>query len=307
MAGFFSKATRRQAKARVGLCGPSGSGKTMTALRMAHGIVQESGGRIAVIDTEHGSASLYAGMGIEFDAANLNSFAPERYIEALQAAADGGYAVVIIDSLSHAWAGKDGILDSVDKAGKRSAGGNFSAWRDATPRHNALVEAMLACPCHLFATLRTKVEHVIENVGGKTVVRKVGLQPVMRDGIEYEFTLCGDVNAEHEFVITKTRATWAKDLIIREAGEEFGRQLVRWLNEGEAPASEAPRFAAASADSLAPTLAAIETASAAALDKLAPRVEARAAAGEISEEARAAILARIEARREALAGSEVGA
>jgi KaiC/GvpD/RAD55 family RecA-like ATPase len=303
---MFQKAARRQAKGRIGLCGVSGSGKTMTALRIAHGLVEESGGTIAVIDTEHGSASLYAGLGIDFDVVNLSSFAPERYIEALQAAADGGYAVVIIDSLSHAWAGKDGILDSVDKAGKRSAGGNFTAWRDATPRHNALVEAMLASPCHVLATLRTKVEHAIETVNGKTVVRKIGLAPVMRDGIEYEFTLCGDVNAEHEFIITKTRAPWAKDLIIREAGEDFGRQFARWLNEGEAPAVEATRFASVS-EALARTLAAIENASGTALDNLVQRVEQRAQAGEVTADDRAAILARVELRREALAGSAVEA
>ena len=238
----FKRATKAAAKLRLGLIGPAGSGKTMTALRVAHGL----GGRVAVIDTERGSASLYSGEhGLQFDVMELDSYEAERFIQAIREAEQAGYDVLIIDSLSHAWAGKGGILEFVDKAAKRSGGGSFSGWRDATPLHNQLVDAILGAKMHVICTLRSKVEHVIETVNGRTQVRKVGLQPVQRDGLEYEFTVVGDVTQDHELIVTKTRAAWLKDAIIREAGEDLGRQLAAWLTDGTpAPAQPAPAAAA---------------------------------------------------------------
>lgn len=244
MAGF-KKATKAAAKLRLGLIGPAGSGKTYTALRVAKGL----GGKIAVIDTERGSASLYAGeRGIEFDAIELDSYGVERFIEGIKDAVEGGYNVLVIDSLSHAWAGKGGILEFVDNAGKRNqGGGNFGAWREATPRHNQLVDAILGAPLHIICTLRSKVEYVVENVGGRNQVRKVGLQPVQRDGLEYEFTVVGDVTQEHDLVVTKTRAAFLKDAVIREAGEDLGKQLAAWLSDGVPAPTPAPAPAAAPA------------------------------------------------------------
>lgn len=234
----FKKATKAAAKLRLGLIGPAGSGKTMTALRVAHGL----GGRVAVIDTERGSASLYSGeRGLDFDVLELETYEAEKFIQAIAQAEAEGYDVLIIDSLSHAWAGKGGILEFVDRAAKRSGGGTFSGWRDATPLHNQLVDAILGAKLHVICTLRSKVEHVIEQVNGRTQVRKVGLQPVQRDGLEYEFTVVGDVTQDHELIITKTRAAWLKDQIIREAGEDLGKQLAAWLSHGlPAPVASAP-------------------------------------------------------------------
>lgn len=231
MAIGFRKATKSQAKLRLGLIGPAGSGKTMTALRIASGL----GGKVALVDTERGSASLYVGeRGLEFDVQELDSYEVENFIDAIRAAASGGYSTLIIDSLSHAWAGKGGILEFVDKAGKRNqSGGNFGAWRDATPRHNALVDAILGAPLHVICTLRSKTEYVVESVNGRNQVRKVGLQPVQRDGLEYEFTVVGDITQDHDLVVTKTRAAFLKDAVIREAGEELGQQLLAWLSDGE--------------------------------------------------------------------------
>jgi len=301
---LFQQAKKSQARLRLGLVGPAGSGKTMTALRVANGIA--NGKPIAVIDTEHGSASLYAG-AIKFDVCNLESFEVEKYIEALKAAEEGGYSVVVIDSLSHAWSGKGGILEFVDNAGKRNAGGNFSAWRDATPRHNRLVEAILASKCHIIVTLRSKTEYVVENVGGRTTVRKVGLQPIQREGMEYEFTVCGDVSSDHDLMITKTRATFLKDAVIREAGEDLGRQLAKWLEDGEPEAAPTP-FKASYATQIDDTLASISKASMASLERLLPKVLARASAGELTEDQKVRIMAamqirmtELEANREAAA------
>jgi hypothetical protein len=294
----------------------------MTALRIASGL----GGRIAVIDTERGSASLYAGeRGLAFDVEELDTYEVERFIQAIRDAAEAGYSTVVIDSLSHAWAGKGGILEYVDNAGKRNqGGGNFGAWRDATPRHNALVDAILGAPMHVICTLRSKVEYVVENVGGRNQVRKVGLQPVQRDGLEYEFTVVGDVSQDHDLVVTKTRAAWLKDAVIREAGEDLGKKLAAWLSEGTAgpveairrpPATVEPESAQApppdtraSGRLVARALLLIgKAATAFECDELRERIDARLVAGEISNAEAEELLVQLDARESAIRAKEEAA
>lgn len=233
MALSFHKAQKKQAKLRLGLVGPSGSGKTFSALAIATGL----GGRIAVIDSERGSASLYADK-FTFDVLELSSFKPEIYVEAIHAAEAAGYDVLIIDSLSHAWAGKDGALQMVDDAAARSRSGNkFAAWREVTPVHNALVDAMLLSRCHVIATMRAKTEWVLEdNDKGQKVPRKIGLQPVQRDGMEYEFTLVGDLDGA-TFITGKTRCPEVapQKSVIQRPGIEFGKALRDWLENGSEP------------------------------------------------------------------------
>ncbi len=160
MAFQFQKATKQQRKARIALIGPSGSGKTYSALAIAQGM----GSNIAVIDTEFQSTTLYADT-FDFSVLSLESFAPETYVAAIKAAEEAGFDVLIIDSLSHAWIGKDGALAQVDKAAARSRSGNtFAAWREVTPKHNELVDTMIRCNCHLIVTMRAKTEYVIEQV-----------------------------------------------------------------------------------------------------------------------------------------------
>lgn len=305
----FKRATKAAAKLRLGLIGPAGSGKTMTALRVASGL----GGRVAVIDTERGSASLYSGeRGLAFDALELETYEAEKFIDAIRQAEQAGYDVLIIDSLSHAWAGKGGILEFVDNAAKRSGGGTFSGWRDATPRHNQLVDAILGAKLHIICTLRSKVEHVIEQVNGRTQVRKVGLQPVQRDGLEYEFTVVGDVTQDHELIITKTRAAWLKDQIIREAGEDLGKQLAAWLADGTpAPvaAAIAPPSTVASKAAQGPAAAEpplfdrvtahiAEAANVRTLGRIGDRVDVLASEGQLTAEEAAELHARIGRRHD---------
>lgn len=228
----FSKATKQQAKARIALVGPSGSGKTYTALRIASALSP----RIAVIDTERGSASKYADE-FGFDALNLESFAPATYVEAIHAAGQGGYDVLVIDSLSHAWSGSGGALEMVDRISKKSqSGNNFAAWRDVTPEHNKLVDAVLRADLHIIATMRAKTEYVIEaNERGKMQPRKVGMAPVQRDGMEYEFDIVGDLDLDHNLIITKTRCRALDGQVISKPGADFAATVQQWLSDG-APA-----------------------------------------------------------------------
>jgi hypothetical protein len=198
----FPKAFKRDAKLRFAVCGPSGSGKTYTLLKLA----TEFGGPVALVDTERGSASKYADL-FDFDVLELNSYDPVRLIEIIDYAAAHHYRVLCIDSLSHFWIGKDGELDKVDRAARRMQNPNsFAAWKQVTPLHNALIDKIIGAPLHILVSMRAKTEWVLDRDDkGKTAPRKVGLAPVMRDGIEYEFDVCGDMDHENTLDITKSR------------------------------------------------------------------------------------------------------
>lgn len=245
MAMQFQKASKAQAKARIALIGPSGSGKTLSLLRIMRGIVGPLG-KIAVIDSERGSASKYAGLviddqpPIEFDVLNLDTFSPVTYCQAIAAADAAGYDATIIDSLSHAWMGKDGALEQVDKAAKRSqSGNNFAAWRDVTPMHNQLVDAMLHSRAHLGVTMRSKTEYVIEKDErtGKSVPRKIGTAPIQRDGLEYEFDVVADMDLANNLLVSKTRCPALRGAVVSMPSEELGQRIGAWLSDGiiEAP------------------------------------------------------------------------
>jgi hypothetical protein len=233
----FRKATKSTARLRMALVGPSGSGKTYSALAIATGL----GSRIAVIDTEHGSASKYAGadrsgnVKFAFDVLELGTFDPRGYIEAIQAAESEGYDVVIIDSLTHAWSGKGGALELVDKAAKKSRSNNtYTAWRDVTPLHNALVDAIIASRCHVIATMRSKVEYALEadpNTG-KMSPKKIGMAPIQREGMDYEFDVVCDMDLDHNLIVGKTRYQDIDGQIVNKPGRAFGKVLAEWLSDG---------------------------------------------------------------------------
>lgn len=258
----IERAVRQQALLRLAISAVSGAGKTKGSLRVARGIVEymiEHGlltgtieGKIGVIDTERNSASLYANL-YPFDRISLTApYTVKRYLGAAQAMANAGKTVVIIDQISHQWAGQGGMLEFVDLLRARGSGGNkneFAAWQEATPEQNEFLEGLLALPCHLICTLRAKTAYVMEEKtrrdGTKyTAPKRIGLKPIQREGVEYEFTTVIDLELE-----TKT-ATVSKDrtelFVDRETlksksfilTEAVGKQLAEWLYEGQA--SEVP-------------------------------------------------------------------
>jgi DNA polymerase III delta prime subunit len=236
----FKKATKTQSRLRMALIGPSGSGKTYTALAIAAHL----GNKVAVIDTERGSASKYADK-FGFDVLELETFEPSNYVSAIEAAESAGYDVIVLDSLSHAWMGKGGALEQVDLAAKRNKGNSFAGWRDVTPQHNALVDAMLQCRSHLIVTMRTKTEYIIEeNQHGKKQPRKIGLAPVQREGLDYEFDVTGELDHDNNLMIDKTRCPELKGKVFQRAGEDIATILRQWLSDG-APAPEVKHAAPA--------------------------------------------------------------
>lgn len=232
------RATKRRAKLRLGMSGPAGSGKTYSALLIASGL----GGRVGMIDTEHGSGDLYADLLPEgYDVLRLPPpFTPGRYIEAIRALEQSGVTTIIIDSLTHAWSGEGGSLDRQGKIADRS-GNSWQAWRQVTPEHNALVEALLQSRCHIIATMRAKTEYVQEKDErtGKQVVRKIGLAPIMRDGIDYEFTVFMELDTQHMAYIGKDRTRLFDGQIIK-PDVETGHKLLTWLQAGSEEEPLAP-------------------------------------------------------------------
>jgi len=225
----FHKAERKKGKLRLAIAGPAGSGKTYSALLIALGL----GGRIAMIDTERGSGELYDHLG-HYDACTIHPpFEPKKYVEAIHAAEDLGYETIIIDSLSHAWVGQGGLLDVHGHIADKT-GNSWSAWRQVTPKHNELVDAMLQSKCHIVATMRSKMEYAQVEENGKKQVKKLGMSPIQRDGMEYEFTVFIDLDQQHTATTTKDRTTLFDGQYFVPT-IETGRTLLAWLeNNGQA-------------------------------------------------------------------------
>lgn len=223
------KAERKKAKLRLGIAAPSGAGKTYSALLLALGL----GGKVGLIDTEHGSGDLYAHLG-DYDIIGIEApYTVKKYLDAIKAFEAAGHSTIIIDSLSHAWAGDGGLLD---KQGKIAGTGNgYAAWRTVTPEHNSLVTAMLSSSAHIIATVRSKQDYVQEkDSNNKTVIRKVGLAPVQRDGLEYEFSVMLNIDDQHIANASKDR-TGIFDGQYFKITPDTGKDLLAWLETGAEP------------------------------------------------------------------------
>lgn len=224
----LKKASRKKVKLRLGMSGASGFGKTYSALLLAYGMTNDWS-KIAVIDTENGSAELYSNLG-EYNVLNLSApFAPEKYIEAITTCENAGIEVIIIDSISHEWEGKGGCLDI-----HAELGGQFAHWAKVTPRHNAFIQSILQSKCHVITTVRRKQDYdMVKNEKGRVEPVKVGLKEVTRDGFEYELTVNFEIlNEKHLVKASKDRTSmFANDpeFIIT---TETGKKILDWCENG---------------------------------------------------------------------------
>ena len=235
---MFKKATKEKQKLRLLLEGASGSGKTYSALIIAQEIAQKLNKKVAFIDTEYGSASLYADK-FDFDTLELEApFTPEKYINAIKEASEcGDYGVLIIDSISHEWSGPGGCLDI-----QSALGGTFNDWKKVTPRHQKFINAILESKIHIIGCARTKSDYVMEeglNSKGKATTKpvKVGTKTEQREGLEFEFTTIFRLNQNHVASVSKDRTSIFEnqDAVIT---EQTAIDLLHWLDSGSEPVNE---------------------------------------------------------------------
>ena len=224
----LQKAERHQVKLRIGLSGPSGFGKTYSALLLAYGITGDWN-KIALIDTENKSASLYSHLG-DFNVVSLEEpFAPERYLEAIKLCEGSEIELIIIDSISHEWQSNGGCLEIHEQLG-----GRYQDWAKVTPRHNAFVDGIIQSKCHIITTTRRKVDYSLDKDGnGKTKVMKLGTKSITREGFEYELTVNFEfLNDKHLVQASKDRTelfSGKPEFIINSS---TGKKLIEWCSQG---------------------------------------------------------------------------
>lgn len=229
----FVKAEKKQSKLRMAISGPSGSGKTYTALRIAKSL----GSKIAVIDSEYGSASKYAHK-FDFDVCDISSNThPTKYVAAIREAEEAGYDVVVIDTITHAWESTKQEVDKV-AASMRSAN-TYVAWKTGTKVWDDLKTAINSTRMHVIVTMRAKTEYVLEDVGGKKTPRKIGMAPEVRDGTEYEFDIVLEMTHDHFGRVGKTRCDTLDGWCGEKPGEDIGRLILEWLTDGTLTAEQA--------------------------------------------------------------------
>lgn len=232
MSIIFEKAVRSQVKFRGAFTGPSGSGKTFSALLMASGMAK----KIALVDTENHSASLYAGIeGIpDFDTVGIEPpYTVAKYMQAMDAAAQAGYDMTIIDSITHAWAGDGGLLSKKESMDVRG-GNHFTNWAPITKEHEQFKAKLLHPDTHLIVTMRSKQDYILQDNGsGKQAPKKVGMAPIQREGMEYEFDLVLDLGMDHTASISKGRIHWLDGQMFKPT-RQTGADILAWLKSGTA-------------------------------------------------------------------------
>ena len=221
------KAQKKKVKLKLGMSGASGFGKTYGALKLAKGICGDWS-KIALIDTENGSGSLYSDLG-DYNTIDLKApYSPERYIEAIKACEDAGIEVIICDSITHEWDGEGGCLETQEQLG-----GRYQDWAKVKPRHKKFINYILQTNCHFITTVRRKQDYEMVKNGNKTVVQKVGTKEITQEGFEYELTVNFELtNDKHLAKVSKDRTglfMGKPEFII---SEDTGKLLMDWANSG---------------------------------------------------------------------------
>lgn len=226
----LTKATRKKSYLKLNISGPSGAGKTMSALLMAYGLVGDWN-KIAVIDTENGSASLYSHVG-EFNTIDLEPpFSPERYMEAIDTCLKAGIECIVMDSSSHEWHGPGGCIELNERLAQSKYKGNtWSAWNETTPRHDAFIQKVLQSRCHFITCTRSKMETVMTD---DKKVKKVGMKDIQREGWEYELTVSLNLDRDtHTAIASKDRTNLFEGKAPFVITSETGKMIAEWCDSG---------------------------------------------------------------------------
>jgi hypothetical protein len=264
----FRPAIREKVPLLIGVAGGTGSGKTYSALRIAKGIVGDK--RFCVIDTEAGRGKHYADQ-FTFDHGDFSPpFTPERYTEAIVAADKAGYPVIIVDSMSHVWAGDGGCLDMQEDEHQRMGGRDavkMASWIKPKTEHKHMVAKLLQIRAHLILCFRAEPKVEMKKIDGKTVVvAKEGLTgadgwfPICEKSLPFELTVSLLLLASKPGIPLPIKLQEQHRGIIRldrTLDESTGTGLATWAAGGSSPAMMVqaplptePKISAAEAQSL---------------------------------------------------------
>ena len=216
------KSERSKAKIKMALQGPSSSGKSMSAILLAQGLAKGDLSKVAVIDTENGSADLYAHIG-DYNVLGLKTFSPDNYVEAITVCEKAGMEVIIIDSISHCW---NYILDYHSSL----PGNSFTNWQKINPLEKKFIDKILQSPAHIIATMRVKQDYILNQKDGKFVPEKVGLKAIQRDGVDYEFTIVFDLDIKHFASSSKDRTQLFEKSLPFVINSATGKKILDWCN-----------------------------------------------------------------------------
>lgn len=238
----LKKATRKQVKLRLSISSPTGFGKTAGSLILAKGMGYDWD-KICVIDTENGSASLYSNHTLtngyfigEFNTIQLEpDFTPEKYAQAIKVAEDAGMEVIIIDSVTHVWKGKGGLLEY-----NQSLGGRYQDWAKTDPRYLLWLNAILHSKCHVICTSRKKQAYEMsKDDKGKITVEKKGMEDQIRDGFDYEMTIAFEIIGDNHLTkSSKDRSSLFDGKPEFVITEETGQLIRDWCETGVDPKEE---------------------------------------------------------------------
>lgn len=242
----LKKATKVLKPLKGFLYGPTASGKTYSSLLIANGIVQSIRGckeeeaykHIVLIDTEYGRGSLYAGTG-EYNYIECPApYDTDKLVSIIKELNDmDEIDVIIIDSLTHFWSKKGGILEQKTLADSKG-GNSYTNWNVYTSKFNAMVDTILESPKHVLITARAKSDVVmVENAKGKMEPKTFGLKAEIRDGFEFECDFTFNVDKEtHSLIVEKNipgmetiyePATPELGLLIHKLSTENAKERVR--------------------------------------------------------------------------------
>ncbi|MEH6512832.1 MAG: AAA family ATPase [Maribacter arcticus] len=219
---------RHNVKLRLGISGASGFGKTYSALQLAYGMTGDWS-KIAVIDTENSSASLYSDLG-NFNVLNLfPPYSPERYIEAIGICEKANIEVIIIDSITHEWQGEGGCLQIHEQFG-----GRFQDWAKVKPRHQKFIDKILQSNSHIITTTRRKTDYSLDiSSNGKSKVVKHGTKEITSEGFEYELSVNFElINENHMCKVSKDRTNLFSGKPEFIVNSDVGKKLKTWCNQG---------------------------------------------------------------------------
>lgn len=250
MAVSMRRAERKKVRLKLGVSAQSGGGKTLSSLIFAYGLIKgthpdwtddEIWQKICVVDSENGSSELYVNYTVratgfkigEFNVISLTPpFTTDKYNDSIDLAVREGMEVLIIDSMTHLWNGQGALLEKQGNVAKRT-GNSYTAWREITPEFNRFIDNLLQSDIHIIATMRSKTEYVQEkDEKGRTTIRKVGMAPIFRDGVEYEFSMFMDLDSDHQAHVTKDRTGVLADEYFV-VTEKEGIKIANWLNSGK--------------------------------------------------------------------------